>query len=275
MSPRSILITGCSSGVGQYCAETLLARGWRVFATARADDDLARLGESGLEALYLDYREPDSIAALAKAVLERTGGRLDALFNNGAYAQPGAVEDLSSKVLREQFEVNFFGWHDLKRQLIPAMRRQGSGRIGMCSSVLGLWALKYRGAYNASKFAVEALSDTLRLELRGSGIFVATIEPGPIRSRFREHAHDAFVRNIDRENSAHRKAYEDQLARLEGERSSRFKLGPEAVFSALHHALESKKPRPHYHVTHATRLVALALRILPRRALDWAAARIS
>ena len=275
MSPRSILITGCSSGIGQYSAQALAERGWRVFATARGDDDLARLRADGLTALYLDYRQPDSIRALADQVLERTGGRLDALFNNGAYAQPGAVEDLSSAVLRDQFEANFFGWHDLTRRLVPAMRQHGSGRIVMCSSVLGMWALKYRGAYNASKFALEGLTDTLRLELRGSGIFVSTIEPGAIRSGFRAHALDAFLSNIDRENSAHSKAYEGQLARLEDRHSARFKRGPEAVFAKLLHALESRRPRAHYHVSSATRLVALALRILPRRTLDWAAERIS
>jgi NAD(P)-dependent dehydrogenase (short-subunit alcohol dehydrogenase family) len=275
MSTRSILVTGCSSGIGEYCARALSQRGWRVFATARTDDDLARLRADGFEALYLDYREPESIKDLAGEVLERAGGRLDALFNNGGYAQPGAVEDISSALLREQFEANFFGWHDLTHRLVPAMRRQGAGRIVMCSSVLGLWALKYRGAYAATKFAIEGLTDTLRLELRGSGIFVSTIEPGAIRSRFREHALDAFLSNIDRDNSAHAKAYESQLARLEGRRQGRFKRGPEAVYAKLVHALESPRPRAHYHVTPATQIVALALRILPRRTLDWAAERIS
>ncbi|HSM19208.1 MAG TPA: SDR family oxidoreductase [Hyphomicrobiales bacterium] len=275
MSPRSILITGCSSGIGDYCARALSERGWRVFATARTDEDLARLEREGLEALYLDYREPESIKALAERVLKLSGGRLDALFNNGAYAQPGAVEDLSSALLREQFEANFFGWHDLTCRLVPAMRRHGHGRIVMCSSVLGLWALKYRGAYNAAKFAVEGLTDTLRLELRGSGIFVSTIQPGAIRSRFRENALNAFLTHIDRENSAHRVAYESQLARLEGRRQGRFKRGPEAVYAKLLHALESPRPRPHYRVTPATGIVSVALRILPRRTLDWAAERIS
>lgn len=275
MSQRSILITGCSSGIGEYCARELGGRGWRVYATARKDEDLARLRAEGFEALYLDYREPESIKALADAVLERTGGRLDALFNNAAYAQLGAVEDLSTDLMREQFEANFFGWHDLTRRLIPAMRRHGSGRIVMCSSVQGLVALKYRGAYSASKFALEGLTDTLRLELRDSGIFVSTIEPGAIRSRFRERALDAFLSNIDREASAHGKAYERELARLEGRRLSRGRRGPEEVFAKLLHALESQRPRSHYHVTPTTRLVALALRILPRRAIDWGADRFS
>jgi NAD(P)-dependent dehydrogenase (short-subunit alcohol dehydrogenase family) len=275
MSQRSILITGCSSGIGEYCARALNERGWQVFVTARKEEDLARLRADGFEAFYLEYREPESIKAAAEAVLERTGGRLDALFNNGGYAQPGAVEDVSNARLRDQFDANFFGWHDLTCRLVPAMRRQGSGRIVMCSSVLGLLALKYRGAYIATKFALEGLTDTLRLELRGSGIFVSLIEPGAIQSRFREHALDAFLTHIDYENSAHSEAYRIQLARLEGHRRARFKRGPEAVFAKLIHALESPRPRSHYYVTPATYIVALALRILPQRALDWAAGRIS
>jgi len=275
MTARSILITGCSSGIGRYCADALKACGWRVFATARTDDDIGRLQADGFEAFHLEYREPGSVHAAADAVLERGGGRLDALFNNGAYAQPGAVEDLTGALLREQFEANFFGWHELTRRIVPAMRRQGHGRIVMCSSVLGLWALKYRGAYNASKFALEGLTDTLRLELRGSGIYVSTIEPGPIRSRFAANALEAFERNIEIETSVHREAYQHQLARLRGQRSSRFKRGPEAVFDKLLHALESGNPRPHYYVTLAAYITAYGLRVLPNRVLDWAAERWS
>jgi len=275
MSQRSILITGCSSGIGEYSARALSKRGWRVFTTARTDDDLARLRAEGFEAFYLDYRESESVEALAGEVLERSGGRLDALFNNGAYAQPGAVEDLTRALLREQFEANFFGWHDLTSRIVPAMRRQGSGRIVMCSSVLGLWPLKYRGAYSATKFAIEGLTDTLRLELRGTGIFVSLIEPGAIHSRFRDNALAAFLSNIDRENSVHRRAYRGQLRRLEGRRQRPFKRGPEIVYAKLLHALESPRPRARYRVTPSTHLVALALRILPRRTLDWGADRFS
>lgn len=274
MTAKTILITGCSSGIGAYCARALSAHGWHVFATARDPGDLARLKSAGLDALYLDYAEPASILAASEAVLARTGAGPDALFHNGAYAQPGALEDVPASALRAQFQANFFGWHELTRLIVPQMRARGAGRIVFCSSVLGLVALPYRGAYTASKFAVEALSDTLRLELAGSGIHVSTIQPGPIESRFNEHALDAFTRNIDWQKSVHRSAYEARLAQMKGNRPSRLKLGPEAVYDKLLHALESNRPRPHYRVTRATSLAALARRILPRRALDALARRI-
>ena len=189
MTARSILITGCSSGIGLASAREMKARGWRVFATARKPEDLKRLrDEVGVESLYLDYTEPDSIEKAARHVLEATDGRLSALFNNGAYGQPGAVEDLKPQVLRAQFEANVFGWHHLTSLLIPAMRAQKAGRVVFCSSVLGLVAAPYRGAYCASKFAIEALADALRLELAPSGIKVILIEPGAIATRFVEHA---------------------------------------------------------------------------------------
>lgn len=165
---KTILITGCSSGIGHACAHGMKARGWRVFATARKDEDLKRLEAEGLECLYLDYADAGSVAACAAELTSRTGGKLDALFNNGAYGQPGAVEDLRREVLEAQFAANVFGWHQLTVACLPLMRANGAGRIVHCSSVLGLVALKWRGAYNASKFAIEALADTMRLELRGS-----------------------------------------------------------------------------------------------------------
>ena len=273
---RSVLITGCSSGIGEACARGLKARGWRVFATARKPEDLARLEGEGFDALFLDYRDEASIEAAADEALRRTGGRLYALFNNGAYGQPGAVEDLRTDVLREQFEVNVFGWHALARRVLPAMRAAGEGRIVQCSSVLGLVALKYRGAYTASKFAIEGLSDTLRLELRGTGIHVSLIEPGPIRTRFVEHALEAFRRNIDVEASPHREVYRRREARLQrGGTASAFKLGPEAVLHKLVHALESPRPKPRYYVTTPTHLMAALRRILPHRVLDAALASFS
>ncbi|CAN5154152.1 SDR family oxidoreductase [soil metagenome] len=265
---RTLLITGCSSGIGACCAQGMKARGWRVFATARKDGDLAKLAADGLEALYLDYADPASVAACAAEVSRRTGGRLDALFNNGAYGQPGAVEDLTRDVLRAQFETNVFGWHELTRLCLPLMRTNGSGRIVNNSSVLGLTAMKWRGAYNASKFAIEALSDTLRLELRGTPIRVILIEPGPIASRFTEHALAAFEANIDAENSPYRAAYLRQRARLGRGGSKRFKLGPEAVLSKLIHALESAAPRRRYYVTIPTYIMAWARRLLPPPVLD-------
>jgi NAD(P)-dependent dehydrogenase (short-subunit alcohol dehydrogenase family) len=274
MTERSILITGCSSGIGLCAAQTLKRRGWRVFATARKAEDIARLREEvGVESLYLDYAEPPSIAAAAEHVLLATEGKLKALFNNGGYGQPGAVEDLPRDVLRDQFEANVFGWHDLTRRLIPAMRAQGQGRIVFCSSVLGLMAAPYRGAYCASKFAVEALADTLRMELAGSGIHIALIEPGPIASRFVEHAVEAYRRNIDLEGSLHRDIYRERIARMEEGGKQTFKLGPEAVVAKLMHALEARAPRPRYYVTWPTYAVALLRRILPTRVLDVIATR--
>jgi NAD(P)-dependent dehydrogenase (short-subunit alcohol dehydrogenase family) len=273
MTQRSVLITGCSSGIGLASARVMKARGWRVFATARKPEDLARLKhEDGFESLYLDYAEPESIAAAAGQVLDATDGALTALFNNGAYGQPGAVEDLRPEVLRAQFEANVFGWHDLTRRVIPAMRAQGQGRIVHCSSVLGLIAAPYRGAYCASKFAVEALADTLRMELGGTGIHISLIEPGPIATRFIEHALEYYRLNIDMEGSPHREVYRARLAQMEAGGQKTFKLPPEAVAAKLVHALEAKRPKTRYYVTFPTYAAAFLRRLLPTRALDVVAA---
>jgi NAD(P)-dependent dehydrogenase (short-subunit alcohol dehydrogenase family) len=269
MSERSILITGCSSGIGLASAREMKARGWRVFATARKPEDLARLrDEVAVESLYLDYAEPASIAEAAKHVLAATEGKLTALFNNGGYGQLGAVEDLTPDVLRAQFEANVFGWHDLNRRVIPSMRARGEGRIVFCSSMLGLVAGPYRGAYCASKFAIEALADTLRMELAATGIKIVLIEPGPIASRFLEHALQAYRRNIDLEGSPHREIYRARIARMEAGGSQTFKLGPEAVAAKLVKALESRTPKPRYYVTVPTYVAAFLRRLLPTRALD-------
>ncbi|WP_176036597.1 SDR family oxidoreductase [Brucella tritici] len=263
---RNIIITGCSSGIGAYCTEALHERGWRVFATARKDADIEALKAKGIEAHYLDYTEPQSIAALADEVLRRTGGTLDALFNNGAYAQPGAIEDLPVEALRQQFDANFFGWHDLTRRVVPVMRQQGYGRIVHCSSILGLVPMKWRGAYVASKFALEGLMLAQRMELEGSGIDVSLIEPGPIASRFTYNAASHARANIDMEASVHRELYQRQMAKLEsGGTKSKNKLGPEAVYAVLLHALEAPRPRPHYVVTRPAKLGSLARRLMPAR----------
>lgn len=271
VSEKSILITGCSTGIGYHCAHGLKERGWRVFATARAPQDLARLKYEGLETVYLDYTDAKSIAHCADFVLQQTGGKLFALFNNGAYGQPGAVEDLSTDWLRQQLETNVFGWHDLTRRLLPAMRSQGRGRIVQNSSVLGLVALKWRGAYNASKFAIEGLSDTLRLELDGSGIHVVLIEPGPIQSKFLENSLAQFAKSIDVEGSVHKAQYQTQLERMNGTgktAGAKFKLGPDAVFKCLMKALDDPNPKAHYYVTTPTYLLGAARRLLPQRLLD-------
>lgn len=268
-SGRSILITGCSSGIGRHAALGLEARGWRVFAGVRDPDDLESLNDRGVEAVHLDYDSPASIAAAVERVFDMTGGRLDALFNNGGFGQVGAVEDITTDHLRDQFESNFFGWHDLIRKVVPVMRRQGSGRIVNCSSILGFIGARYRGAYVASKYAVEGMTDVLRLELAGSGIHVALIQPGPIRSRFIENALSRFRETVDMEVSIHRDGYHKALARLErGDRSSRFKRGPDAVFAKLVHALEADRPRARYPVTIPTYVAAWMKRALPSALID-------
>ncbi|MHA7971495.1 SDR family oxidoreductase [Rhizobium sp. CAU 1783] len=261
---RNIIVTGCSSGIGAHCARTLNTDGWRVFATVRNEEDRASLEADGIETLLMDYTDTDSIAALVDTVSERTGGRIHALFNNGAYGQPGAIEDLSTDVLRRQFETNVFGWHELTRRIIPLMRARGEGRIVQCSSILGLLPYRYRGAYTASKYALEGLSVTLRMELEGTGIHVSLIEPGPIESRFTANALKMIEANVDLENSAHAEEYRRQLARLNGTGPiNRHKLGPEAVYKVLRHALTAARPRPHYLVTTPARQGALLKRLLP------------
>jgi NAD(P)-dependent dehydrogenase (short-subunit alcohol dehydrogenase family) len=266
---KRILITGCSSGIGLHCAKRLKDDGWLVVATARNDNDLSMLRGLGLVAVYLDYSDEASIKSCFNETMGITDGVLDALFNNGAYGQAGAVEDLSTDALRMQFETNFFGWHSLTNMVVPVMRNQRSGRIVHCSSVLGLVPSRWRGAYNASKFALEGLASTMRLELAGSGVHVSLIEPGPIESKFTINGVSHFEKHIDRENSVHRIEYEDQLKRLNsGGGANRFRLGPEAVYKKLDHALNSKKPRAHYHVTIPTTIMALAKRFLPQSMID-------
>ena len=263
-SQRTIVVTGASSGIGAYCARALKADGWRVFATARKPEDIAALEADGVEAFYLDYCEADSISLLVKTVLERTGGTLDALYNNGAYSQVGAVEDLPVEALREQFEANFFGWHDLTQRLVPVMRKQGHGRIVHCSSIFGILPRRYRGAYAASKYALEGLMLCLRAELAGTDIHVSLIEPGPVASKIASNALPWFEKNIDMEHSVHRAAYEDQLNRLtRGGAESRLKGGPEVVYAALKHALNASRPRPHYPVTIPARVGAILKRFMP------------
>ncbi len=266
---RAILITGCSSGIGLCVAEGLHARGYTVFATARRTEDVAKLRERGMQALHLDLNDSISIRDAVHTVLEHTGGTLYGLFNNGAYGQPGAVEDLRREVLRAQFETNLFGTVELTNAVLPIMRRQGFGRIIQNSSILGLIALPYRGAYNATKFALEGLTDTLRLELHGSGIYVSLVEPGPIRSKFRDNALRTFEAHIDVQNSAHKNAYEGLEARLRKEGAAApFTLGPEAVLRKVIHALESPKPKIRYYVTFPTHLFGFLRRALPARLLD-------
>ncbi len=265
----SILITGCSSGIGRDAAGTLKARGWRVFAAARSETDVAKLAADGFESVRLDYADEAGIDAALDEVLARNRGILDAVFHNGGYAQPGAIEDLPTDLLRAQFEANFFGWHELTRRVIPVMRKAGHGRLVFNSSVLGFVAGRFRGAYVASKHAVEGYADTLRVELKGTGIDVVIIEPGPIASRFRVNAIGHISESIDVAGSVHRAAYERDLAgRTEGHTRNRFRRGPEAVTAALIQALESPHPRPRYRVTFPAKAANVLKRLLTTRAMD-------
>ena len=272
---RSILITGCSSGIGHDAAHGLKSRGWRVFAACRKPEDCERLRGEGLESPLIDYADEASIDSGLTSVLEATGGRLDALFNNGAHACPGLVEDLPTGALREIFEANLFGWHDLTRRVIPVMRAQGAGRIVQCSSVLGLVTLPWRGAYNATKFAVEGLTDTMRIELRGTGIDVSLIEPGPVTSRIRQNSIPHFERWIDWQASPREADYRAGLQkRLYASRGpDTFELAASAVTKKLIHAVEARRPRARYYVTVPTHAMGLARRVLPTRALDWVLSR--
>ncbi len=272
----TILITGCSSGIGLCCAKGLQARGYRVFATARKAQDVEALNEQGLESLQLDLDDSHSIHQAVDEVLKHTGDTLDALFNNGAYGQAGAVEDLSRGVLRAQFETNLFGTQELTNLVLPVMRRQGHGRIIHNSSVLGLVALPYRGAYNASKYALEGLTDTLRMELANTDIYVSLIEPGPITSRFRANSFAMYRKNIDKAHSAHREVYEGMERRLtKAGPAAPFTLPPEAVLKKLVHALESRRPKIRYYVTFPTYLFATVRHFLGYRAMDRLLRRVS
>ena len=266
---QSILITGCSTGIGYCVAKGLQKRGYRVFATARNKDDVARLQNEGLESLQLDLNDSRSIKNAVTEVLQQTDGKLFALFNNGAYGLPAAVEDLSRDALRAQFETNLFGWLELTNLVLPVMRKQGYGRIIQNSSVLGFVALPFRGAYNSSKYALEGLSDTLRLELKGTEIYVSLVEPGPILSQFRSNAVKALDKYIDIEKSIHREKYQNELNRLNKKGPAvPFTLPPEAVLKKVIHALESRKPKTRYYVTFPTYLFGYLKRILSDNMMD-------
>ncbi|WP_372840503.1 SDR family NAD(P)-dependent oxidoreductase [Phaeovulum sp.] len=267
---KSVLITGCSSGIGYDAAHGLKRAGWRVFATCRAEADCERLRAEGLESFVLDVTDSDSIDAAMAETLRRTGGTLDALYNNAAFACPGAVEDLPSGALRAIFETNLFGLHELTIRVIPIMRAQGHGRIVNCSSVLGLVGIRWRGAYAASKFALEGLTDVLRLEMADAAIKVVLIEPGPIASRIRANSIPHFERWVNWRDSPRRAQYEKSLLKrlYEGGAPDRWQLPPAAVTAKLRHALESPNPKPRYYVTTPTWVSGIARRLLSTRMLD-------
>lgn len=268
---RVVLITGCSSGIGHNAAIALEGRGWRVLATCRQQQDCERLNAEGLESFPLDCSDIDSIRSAFQEAVNRTGGRLDALFNNGAYMQLGAVEDLPTEALQALFQVNLFGYHELARLVIPVMRKQGHGRIVQNSSILGFAALRWRGAYNSAKFALEGLSDTMRLELAGSGIHVILVEPGPIKTSIREKSRPHFNRWIDWESSHFRELYRTGIIpRLFDDDipKDKWELPASAVTRKVIHALESRRPRTRYPVTFPTHAIGMLKRVLPTRMLD-------
>jgi NAD(P)-dependent dehydrogenase (short-subunit alcohol dehydrogenase family) len=268
-SSKTILITGCSSGIGYATAMELKNRGHKVIATARKPEDVSRLTQEGFTAVQLDLADSDSIQQAVRNSIELTDGKIDALFNNGAFGQLGAVEDLTRDVLRYQFETNLFGTHELTNLIIPLMRKQGHGRIIYNSSILGLVAMTYRGAYNASKFALEGLADTLRLELYATNIYISIIEPGPILTNFRQNAFALYKKNIDSAHSFHKETYKIMEARLQKEgAAAAFTLPAKAVAEKVVHALETKQPEIRYYVTFPTYLFAFLKRILPMSWLD-------
>ncbi|MEM1161981.1 MAG: SDR family NAD(P)-dependent oxidoreductase [Pseudomonadota bacterium] len=276
MTGKSILITGCSSGIGHHIAHALHGRGWQVLATCRKAEDVARLQEEGLACHLLDLTDAASIRAGFDWAMEQTGGRLGALYNNGAFGMAGAIEDTSTDGFRSIFETNFFGWHELTRHVIPVMRQQGAGRIVQCSSVLGFAALKMRGPYVSTKYALEGYTDVLRLELRGTGIDVILLEPGPIDTAFRINARPHYEAHVEKEHSAWADFYKKRAEpRLYAETlpPDRWELTCEATTAKLIHALESPRPNARYFVTRPTYILAWARRLLPTRALDWVLAK--
>ena len=274
MTQKTILITGCSSGIGYDAAHGLREAGWRVFASCRKAEDCDRLKAQGFDAPQIDLADPESIRRGLAEVLATTGGTLDALYNNAAFACPGAVEDLPAGALREIFETNLFGTHDLTREVIKVMRAQGHGRIINCSSVLGLVGLSWRGAYVSTKFALEGLTDVLRIEMRDTPIKIILIEPGPITSKIRANAIPHFEKWIDTANSARAAQYETLKSRLyEDNGPDNFELPASAVTQKILHALTSANPKPRYYVTTPTYLMGSLRRLLPTRLLDWVIAK--
>lgn len=276
MIKKSIVITGCSSGIGKDSALALQKRGYQVIACARNINDIAALAEHGILTLRMDMNDSASIKTAFQQIVTLTSNKLDVLINNAGYGQTGALEDIERQFLREQFETNVFGLCELTKLVIPIMRRQGYGRIINVSSILGLVALPFRGAYNASKFAVEGISDTLRLELAPANIQVITIQPGPIHSRFRQNAVDKSLKNIDISNSAFKIQYERMLKYFQQQKEeSVFTCTTAAVIKKLVHAIEAKNPRPQYRVTAPAHLLFVMKRLLPTRLFDKFLRRIS
>lgn len=273
---KSILITGCSSGIGQAAAFGLQKKGYRVFATARNLEDVENLKNQGLECIQLDVNHSTSMQHAVETILNKTGGTLYAVFNNSGFAQAGAIEDLTRDMIRQQFETNVFGAMELTNLILPIMRKQKYGRIIQNTSILGLVAMPYRGAYVASKFALEGFSNTLRQELRGSNIFVSTLVPGPIQTSLRENAHVMYQKFLRDKNSLHKNVYAQMEENffVPKEKDRKFTLRADAVVPYLVDALENKKPSAHYYVGQPAHWFAWARRLLPDEILDWVMCRV-
>lgn len=249
---KSVLITGCSSGIGLESALELQRLGFQVLAACRKPDDVALMTSRGLTGILLDLDKPQSVDRAADEIIALTDNRLYGIFNNAGYGVYGELTTVSREQLEQQFSSNFFGAHQLTMRLLPAMIPHGEGRIVMTSSVMGLISTPGRGAYAASKYALEAWSDALRMELRHTGIRVSLIEPGPIRTRF-----------TDNVNQTRR----DKPVENPGI-AARFTLGPEAVVEKVRHAFTSAHPKMRYPVTLVTHAVSVLKRLLPGRLMD-------
>ncbi len=267
---RSALVTGCSSGIGLATAELLRSKGWKVFPTARKVADLDALRQAGFEAIKLDVASSESIAQAVDRVLAKNGGKLGAVVNNAGFGMPGAIEDLSRNAMRDQFEVNLFGLQELTNKLIPVFREQGYGRIVNVSSVVGRMALPFMGIYSASKFALEAVSDALRVELSQDRIAVSLVEPGPIATSFSTNCAGQGEEKLDAAGSRFGAAYKDyfQKRRNGGMSEDRFRLPPEAVAGKIFHALESPRPKIRYCVTIPAYLGSWTARFVPAALVD-------
>jgi len=262
----NIVITGCSTGIGLETARYLKNKSVKVYPTARTRKDVEMLRKFGFEhAMQLDVRKADEITAVISKVLE-IDGKIDVWFNNAGYGQPGAIEDITTEVLKEQFETNVFGLHECTRQIIPLMRKQGSGKIIQHSSVLGLISLFGRGAYNASKYAIEGLTDTLRLELKDTDIYPVLLNTGPITSHFRETAVKKLEENIDTEHSVFNEKYQQSIKGT-GKKVP-FNESAESVAKVVYEIILAEKPKPRYYITKATYLLGYIKRVLSTRLLD-------
>ncbi|MES4614068.1 MAG: SDR family oxidoreductase [Ewingella sp.] len=249
---KAVLITGCSSGIGLAAAHDLRQRGYRVLAACRKAQDLENLQLQGFETVQLDLDDKQSVERAAAEVIALTGNRLYGLFNNAGYGVYGQLSGISREQFEQQFSTNLFGTHQLTQLLLPAMLAHGEGRIIQTSSVMGLISTPGRGVYAASKYALEAWSDALRMELHGTGVQVSLIEPGPLTSN--------FTQNVN-QSQADKPVNNPGIAK-------RFTLTPEAVLPKLRHALESPKARLRYPVTLLAHGITVLRRLLPGRVLD-------